>query len=92
MSLLTNTQKELMYKFYDLFQDMSEEDKNRILEELNIELTDEELAIIKEEQDKLLQEREEYEQFREFYDGANQQLSQIIKTSYIPGLEVGDTY
>lgn len=92
MSLLTNPQKELMYKFYDLFQDMSEEDKNRILEELNIELTDEELAIIKEEQDRLLQEREEYEQFREFYDGANQQLSQIIKTSFIPGLEVGDTY
>jgi len=92
MSLLTDTQKELMYKFYDLFQDMSEKDKNRILEELNIELTDEELCIIKEEQDRLLEERERYEQFREFYDGANQQLNDIIKTSYIPGLEVGDTY
>jgi len=92
MSLLTDTQKELMYKFYDLFQDMSEEDKNKILEELNIELTDEELVVIKEEQDRLLEERERYEQFREFYDGANQQLNDIIKTSYIPGLEVGDIY
>lgn len=92
MSLLTDTQKELMYKFYDLLQDMSEEDKNKILEELNIELTDEELVIIKEEQDRLLEEREKYEQFREFYDGANKQLNNIIKTSYIPGLEVDDIY
>lgn len=92
MSLLTNPQKELMYKFYDLWQDMPEEQKEEILNQIQIDLTDEELAILKEEQDKLLQEREEYEQFREFYDGANQQLSQIIKTSFIPGLEVGDTY
>jgi len=92
MSLLTNTQKELMYKFYDLWQDMSEEQKEEILNQIQIDLTDEELAILKEEQDRLMEEREHYDQFREFYDGANQQLSQIIKTSFIPGLEVGDTY
>ena len=81
-----------MYKFYDLWQDMSEEQKEEILNQIQIDLTDEELAILKEEQDRLMEEREHYDQFREFYDGANQQLSQIIKTSFIPGLEVGDTY
>ena len=91
--LLTPVQIELMFKIYDFLELLSDEEKEELRSQLDdLELNDEELYIIKEEQDRLNEERRKRDEAQKYLNECDKQFNNIFKSSFIPGLEVGDTY
>jgi len=93
MTLFNQTQTEFMYKLYDLIQEMDDDTKNSIMEGLKDELndfTEEELLVIKEEQDRLIEERKKRELFEEHFYNSEKTFNTGMKNAFIPGFELDE--
>lgn len=86
--LLSPLQVELMFKLKEVIDNMSPEQIELL--EKEIDLTDEEYELIKQEQDRLINEKQKIDQFNEHMQFTKNKFNELIKTSFIPGLEVDD--
>lgn len=93
MTLFNQTQTEFMYKLYDIIEDMDDETKQEIINGLEEDLknfTEEELLVLKQEQDRLIEERRKREIFEEHFINTERIFNKGNKNSFIPGFEVDD--
>ena len=86
--LLSPLQGELMFKLKEVIDNMSPEQIELL--EKEIDLTDEEYELIKQEQDRLINEKQKIDQSNEHLQFTKNKFNELIKTSFIPGLEVDD--
>ena len=97
--LFTLPQAELMLKLHEYTSTLDDEEKTLIEERLSNTikeilpvLSDEELQVIKDEQDRLVQYNKQRTEAEDFLRESEKLLSENYSCDYIKGLEVGDTY
>ncbi len=93
--LFNSKQIELMFKFQQFFDELPEEEQERIIntlnEGINETLTKDEYQILVDECNRLNEENEKRIQTEQYLQDSEEQLRNIIKSTYVHGFDVGET-